>query len=106
MKFLVTARNKDSYYALAPEKRLQMMVGSYAYIEKHRKSGKCKEVLHTADLKGSVSIWEVASSEEAARLMIDNPMLAFQDIESQPVIESDVVKKVLTAYVKKLAKKQ
>ncbi len=105
MKFLVTARNKDSYYALAPEKRLEIMMGAYAYIEKHRKSGKCKEVLHTADLKGSASIWEVASSEEAARLMIDNPMLAFQDIESQPVIESDVVKKVLTAYVKKLAKK-
>ncbi len=69
MKFLVTAQNKDNYYALAPEKRLQMMMGAYAYIEKYRKAGKLKEVFNTPGLKGSVGIWEVGSSEEVETMV-------------------------------------
>ena len=105
MKFLVTTRNKDSYYALAPEKRLQLMAEAYAYMDKHLKAGKCREMFQTSDLKGSVSIWDIASSEEVARFLVENPLFAFLDIQSQPLIESDVAKKVVTDYVKKLAKK-
>ena len=105
MKFLVTSHNKDSYFALAPEKRMQLLAEAYAYIEKYRKAGKLKEAFYTPDLKGMVSVWDVASSEEAARLVIENPTLAFQDIETQALIELDVAKEVLTDYVKKMAKK-
>jgi hypothetical protein len=105
MKFLVITQNKDAYYMLPPEKRMEIMQGLVAWIEKYRKTGKCKEVYETADLKGSVSIWEVASSEEAARLIVENPMLAFADLDIQPLIEYDVAMKAVTAYIKKLAKK-
>ena len=104
MKFLVTTRNKDSYYALAPEKRLQLMAEAYAYMDKHLKAGKCREMFVTADLKGNVSIWDVVSSEEATRFVIENPLCAFPDIETQPLIESDVAKKAITDYVNKLVK--
>jgi len=105
MKFLVTSRNKDSYYALAPEKRAQLLMEAYAFLEKYRKAGKLKEVFYTSDMKGMVSIWEIGSSEESARLVIETPTFAFQDIEAQPLIEFDVAKEVVTDYVKKMAKK-
>ncbi|GEM_PF-1072461 len=105
MKFLVISQNKDAYYMLPPERRMEIMQASVAFIERYRKAGKCKEIYDTADLKGSVSIWEVASSEESARLMVGNPMLAFQDIDIQPLIEMDVAMKAVTAYLQKLAKK-
>jgi len=105
MKFLVISRNKDAYYMLPPERRMEIMQEVVAFIDKYRKAGKCKEIYETADLKGGVSIWEVASSEESARLMLENPMLAFQDIDIQPLVEYDVAMKAATAYVKKLAKK-
>ena len=105
MKFLVISQNKDSYYMLPPERRMEIMQGVVAWIEKYRKAGKCQEVYETADLKGSVSIWEVASSEESARLVLENPMLAFSDLDIQPIVEFDVAMKAATAYIKKLAKK-
>jgi hypothetical protein len=105
MKFLVITQNKDAYYMLPPERRMEIGQGVIAWIEKYRKAGKCKEVYETADLKGSVSIWEVASSEESARLVLENPMLAFEDLDIQPLIEFDVAMKAMTAYVKKLTKK-
>jgi len=105
MKFLVLARNKDSYYMLPPERRIEIMQAVIAYMEKYRKAGKCKEVYEAADLKGGVSIWEVESSAEAARLMLENPLLAFTDLDIHPLIEFDVAMKAVTAYVKQLAKK-
>lgn len=105
MKFLAIGQTKDSYYLLSQETRMQTMLAADDYIRKYLKSGKCKEIFETADLKGSVSIWEVGSSEEAARLMLENPMLAFSDIDIQPLIEYDVAMKAGMAYLKKLRKK-
>jgi muconolactone delta-isomerase len=105
MKFLVIGQNKDAYYMLPPERRMEIMQGAVAYIEKYRKTGKCKEIYETADLKGSVSIWEVESSEESARLMLENPLLAFSDLDIQPLVEFDVAIKAMTAYLQKSAKK-
>jgi hypothetical protein len=104
MKFLVISQNKDSYYMLPPERRMEIMQGAAAFIEKYRKTGKCQEIYETADLKGSVSIWEVGSSEESARLMLENPMLAFSDLDIQPLVEYDVAMKAVTAYLQKSAK--
>lgn len=106
MKFLAITQTKDSYYALPPETRMQTMLAGDAYIRKYLKSGKCKEMFETADLKGSVSIWEVGSSEEAARLMMENPWHPFTDFDIQPLVEYDVAMKAATASLKKLRKKK
>ncbi len=105
MKFLAITQTKDSYYMLPPETRMQTMLAGDAYIRKYLKSGKCREIFETADLKGSVSIWEVGSSDEAARLTLENPMHAFVDFDIQPLIEYDVAVKAATAYLKKPRKK-
>jgi len=105
MKFLAITRTKDTYYMLPLETRMDVMKGALAYVEKCRKAGKCKEFYFTADLKGGTSIWEVESSEEAARLMLKNPDHAFMDIDIQPVVEWDAGVKALTEYRKRFVKR-
>jgi hypothetical protein len=98
MKFLVTARNKDAYYALPPEKRIELMQGAVALIEKNQKAGKCKEVYFLGDLKGSVVIWEVSSDEEVTRDLIENPMWPYTDYKIRPLIEWGPALKIITKY--------
>jgi len=105
MKFLAITQNKDIYYMLPPETRVKVMDGGFAFVDKYRKTGKCKDIYFTADLKGGVSIWEVESGEEAARLMLENPQLPFIDIDIQPIVEWDAGMKVLAEYREKLAEK-
>jgi len=104
MKFLVTSQTRDSYYTLPTKKRMEFTLAGDAYIRKYLKSGRCKEAFSTCDLKGSVSIWELGSSEEAALIMLENPIQAYVDMDIQPIMEHDVLVKTLMAYKKKEAK--
>ena len=105
MKFLCITHNKDSLYALPPETRVQIRTGAWAFIDKYLKAGKCKEIYFLGDTKGSVSIWEIESSEETARINLENPMLPFYDSEIIPIVEWDVGKKLITEAFEKAAKK-
>jgi len=87
MKFLAMTRIRDSFYLLPLERQRQLREDGIAYVERHRTSGKCRHIYYTADLKGTVSVWEVQTSDEAARLMAENPQLPFTDIVTQPMIE-------------------
>ena len=105
MKFMVTTHTNDSFYMLPREKQLELFMGADAFIRENLKSGKCKAAFLTSAFKGSVTIWEMESSEESARLSLGNPMRGYQDIESEPLIEYDVGAKVLTSSFKEAGKK-
>jgi len=87
---------------LPEEKRMEIMEGMIAFIEKYRKAGKCKEIYYDGDLKGAVSIWEAESDEESTQLILENPLAPFSDLDIRPVIEWDVgVKAMREAFRKR-----
>ncbi len=95
MKFVVNSRQKDALLMLPPEKRMEIIEGTNLFIEKQRNAGKCKVIYEHSDLKGAVSIWEVASDEEVARLILENPIAPFSDLDINPVIDYDVAMKAI-----------
>jgi len=102
MKFVVNSRRKDVFLMLPEEKRMEIMEGMIAFIEKYRKAGKCKEIYYDGDLKGAVSIWEAESDEESTQLILENPLAPFSDLDIRPVIEWDVgVKAMREAFRKR-----
>ena len=102
MKFVVNSRRKDVFLMLPAEKRMEIMGGMIAFVEKYRKAGKCKEIYQDADMQGAVSIWEVESDEENTQLMLENPLAPFSDLDIRPVIDWDVgVKAMREAFQKR-----
>ena len=95
MKFMVTATFKDSFYALPPDRQAALRTANIAWIQKYVQSGKCQVVYNFADMKGGVSIWEIASSEEGARLTVEYPMFPFVEQEYIPLVEFDVGARIL-----------
>lgn len=95
MKFMVTATFKDSFYALPPDRQAALRAANIAWIQKYVQSGKCQVIYNFADMKGGVGIWEVASSEEGARLTLEYPMFAFVKQEFIPLVEFDVGARVM-----------
>lgn len=93
MKFLNTFKYRDSYFALPPEKQAALSAANAAFVEKYVKSGKCTEIYVFGNMKGAISIWEVASAEEGARLSIESPLFAFSDTEVIPLVEWDAANK-------------
>jgi muconolactone delta-isomerase len=87
MKFLATTQLKDTFYLLPGENQVQLREAGIAFVERCRASGKCRHVYYTGDLKGSVSVWDLQSSDELASLMAEFPQLPFTDIYTQPLIE-------------------
>ena len=101
MRFVVSTRRKDLFLMLPEEKRMEIIQGMIAYIEKYRKSGKCKEIYQDADMQGSVSIWDVESDKESTQLMLENPLAPFTDFDIRPVTEWDVAVKAMRESVQK-----
>ena len=95
MKFLVMIKRKDEYLRLPVERQIEIMQGMVAYIDKYRNKGKCKVIYFTGDLQGSVSIWEADSDEESIRIIAENPIARFSDLDIRPLIEWDLGVKVL-----------
>lgn len=93
MKFVVNSRLKDAFLLLPAEKRTELVEGMIAFVEKQRKAGKCKEIYEHGDLKGAVSIWELESDTEVAKLVLANPMTPFSDLDIRPVIDFDIAMK-------------
>ena len=105
MKFLIIIRGKDLFYTLPPEKQFELKAGQAAFTDKYLKAGKCKEVYCIDDLKGGMAIWDIESTEEGARLFLENPMFPFQDYEIHTILEWDTCVKVMMEAREKLVKK-
>jgi len=104
MRFLTIARHKDLLYSLTPQKRAEVLTATTAFIDKYLKAGKLKEIYFHSDMKGSIGIWEFQSGEEAGRLVLENPLISFLDVEITPLIEYDVGKKLRMEALEKAAK--
>ena len=95
MKFLVILHIKDSYYSHPQEKRAELQAGVLAFSDKYLKSGKLKELYFMSDMRGSVGIWDVVSTEELARAAMEYPLSPFTDFETYPLVEYDAVAKMM-----------
>ena len=98
MKFLLTMRNKDSHYALPLKKRMPFFEKRVMIIEQNLHKGKCKGVYFDADLKGSFSIWDFNTNEEAAELVLQMPGREYVDIDIEPIMDMDVAVKQMKMY--------
>jgi hypothetical protein len=93
---------------LAPKKRAELQSATQSFNDKCFKSGKLLEYYLFPDMKGLVSIWNIAFSEESARIAMENPSSAFSDNEFIPLVELDVAQKVMKGMMeapRKAAKK-
>jgi muconolactone delta-isomerase len=99
MKYLIITKIKDIYYMLPDERRMVLMGASVAFTEKLVKAHKMKEVHVMPGWNRTMSILEVESPEEAARLALEYPMRDYVDMESYPLQEFEAfVKGVKHAY--------
>ena len=87
MRFLVTTRTKDEYYAIPQEQRLELMQRTIDFVNQQRQAGTCREIYFAHDMKGSVGIWELESERQRALLLLENPMWTHIDIQMEPVME-------------------
>ena len=106
MKFLHTSRRKDLFLALPPETQAQLMEKLAAFMHKYSKAGKCMAAYMHDDMAGGVTIWEVESAEEVARLVLENPVSPFFDTESSLIVEWDAGMKLLKEALRKAAAKK
>lgn len=67
MKFLITTKIKDSFYALPNEIKLALAQETMAFFEKNIANGKCKEVYNVTGKKMTLGIWEAETAEELER---------------------------------------
>ena len=104
MKYLVLTKRKDAFLMVPQEQRIAIWEGMVAYIEKYKKTGKCKEIYMDGDMQGSASIWETDSEEEVTKFILENPMSPFMNMEIRPVIGWDIAVKAQREYFKKQTK--
>ena len=81
MKFLVFVRTKDLFLGLPQEKQIKLLNETFDFIEKQKRAGHCKEIYYTPGYKGTVSIWEVETSEELTLRFLENPMNLFEEAQ-------------------------
>ena len=90
---MLTARFKDSWYALSPEKQKEVMDGQAKYMEKWMKEGKLKEVYFLGNMKGAMVIFDLSSAEDLMNSAYEAPVFPFADAEITPLVDVDVVMK-------------
>ena len=97
MKFLFISRMKDTYLTLPPEKRAALQLAAFTFADKYSKSGKLLSSYYLSDLKGMVTIWDVANDEEGVRIAIENPINSFVENEIIQLIDIGAARKVMEA---------
>jgi len=95
MKFLIISKTKDIFFTLPPERQMEILNGAFAYIDKYRKAGNCKEMYWMPGWSRVVVIWESESGEEAARQVAENPIAPYTDMESYALSDWDAYVKAL-----------
>jgi muconolactone delta-isomerase len=94
MKFMIIARFKDSFYALPPKKRGELMDATGPYMEKWTKEGKLKEAYYLGNMKGVMGLLDLKTPEDLVRLAYESPLFPFVDAELTPLVDMDVARKV------------
>ena len=94
MKFMLTTRFKDTFYALSLEKADKIGVAMWQHVDRLAKEGKVKEGYFLGNMKGSMAIFDLNSSEDLVHVIYEAPLLPFMDVEITPLVDVDVVRKV------------
>ena len=106
MKYLIITKIKDMYYMLPDERRMVLMAAAVAFTERLMKAHKMKEVYVMPGWNRTMSILDVESHEEAARLSLEYPMRDYVEMESYPLQEFEAyIKGVKHAYQQLAVKK-
>jgi muconolactone delta-isomerase len=95
MKFLIISRTKEVFLTLPPERQTELLTAALSWIEKYRKSGKCKEIYWIPGWNRSVVIWEAESGEDASRTTAENPMNPYNDMEAYALSDWDAYIKAM-----------
>lgn len=93
MKFMIITRLKDSLYALPPAKQKEIGEAMWQHHDKVKKEGKLEETYFLGNMKGSVAIFDMNSSEDLVHVIYEAPLLPFMDVEITPLVDVDVVRK-------------
>jgi hypothetical protein len=105
MKFLVILKVKDTYFNLPVEEQFKLIEDSFSFVDKHLKSGMCKDIYHIPGSKGTAMIWEADSAEQLSLRFLENPMSIYEDPEIIVLSSWDEFKSVIRRiYNKRLAK--
>ena len=105
MKFLVILKVKDSYFNLPVEQQYRLIEDSFKFVDKHLKSGMCKECYHLPGSKGTAMIWEADSAEQLSLRFLENPMSIYEDTEVSVLSSWDDFKSIIRRiYNKRMAK--
>lgn len=105
MKFLNIFHYRDSWFALAPDKFAEIQAANSAWTQQQIKAGKITETYLFGNAQGAMCIWNVSSSEDMARTLIEWPTRNYVELEVTPLIESDVATKVMQERSAALKKK-
>ncbi len=99
MKYLIITKFRDVYYMLPDERRMVLMAAAVAFTERLMKAHKMKEVHVMPGWNRTMSILDVESQEEAARISLENPVRDYLDTEVYGLQEFEAyVKGVKHAY--------
>jgi muconolactone delta-isomerase len=98
MKFLLTIRNRDLHYSLPEKDRVFASEKRIAFIEGNLQKGKCKGAYFDPDFKGSFSIWDFDTNEDAGQVILEIPGRDHVDIDIKPVMEFDVAVKQMRMF--------
>jgi hypothetical protein len=108
VNFLRTTTYKDSWYALTPENRSAITAAAVAYHEKYLKAGKLKDTYTFGDNGKLMTVWNVASFEELASIIMESPHTTFVNSETAAFLDHQEVVKLIdraNAAARKAAKK-
>lgn len=81
MKILVVVHTRDTFFALGSKRQAELLEDSFAFVERQKKSGVCKEMYYLPGYKGTASIWEVESAEEITLRFLENPMSTYEEAQ-------------------------
>lgn len=88
--------------------QLKMLAQTFKMYEDYRAAGKLKEAYAFADTPGGISIWDVESNEELARILFLLPSMPFMEREVKPLTSMESVNAIvqeLTDIVKSMPSK-
>jgi hypothetical protein len=102
MKILAVTKLKDTYAMLPLEMKIKLMEGAHAFIAKYQQAGVCKEIYSIASKQGSVSIWDIESSDKAAQIIRENPLAPLQNIDTYIISDFNTHMKESIELLKKM----
>jgi hypothetical protein len=106
MNFLIITTMKDNFCLVPVDKQAQIIEGNFAFVDKYRKLGICKEIYTIPSIHGTATLWDVESGEKGSAIFAENPAYGFQNYEMYAVSDFDAQAKIQKEIYQKLLGKK